>query len=233
MHVVPFRSGWLRLAVPVLSVAAALAIAGPAAASGGGGGEGGSVTPPLKSITFNPSPVIGGGGDTATVTFTTAPSQGAVVHLNSSDAAVAGFQENVLNSDEVVVPPGHTSATFAVVTATVAAPAQVTITGSAFGTTTVSATLTVNPGTPPAADTVQVTEFQWQRGIQTIEATSSNPNAVLNVFDQDGTFTGITLTNEGGGRFQDQRSEVFPPDQPIVVESNFGGSATATAQISS
>jgi hypothetical protein len=26
---------------------------------------------------------------------------------------------------------------------------------------------------------------------------------------------------------------VFPPDQPLVVESNFGGSATATAQVSS
>jgi hypothetical protein len=64
-------------------------------------------------------------------------------------------------------------------------------------------------------------------------AASTNPAAVLNVFDQDGTFTGITLTNQGGGKFADQRSEVFPPDQPIVIESNFGGSATATASISS
>ena len=42
-----------------------------------------------------------------------------------------------------------------------------------------------------------------------------------------------SLTNQGGGKFADQRSEVFPPDQPIVIESNFGGSATATASISS
>jgi hypothetical protein len=33
------------------------------------------------------------------------------------------------------------------------------------------------------------------------------------------------------GRGHDQRGEVFPPDQPIVVESNFGGSGTATATI--
>lgn len=150
----------------------------------------------------------------------------------SSNPAVAGFQENVLNSDEVVVQPGHLSATFAVATKPVTAPAQVTITGSAFGTTSVSATLTVEPGTPPAADTVTVTKFQWQHGLQTIEVSDSNPAAVVNVFDQDGTFTGITLTSQGGGKFTDQRSEVFPPDQPIVGESNFGGSA-ATASISS
>jgi len=50
---------------------------------------------------------------------------------------------------------------------------------------------------------------------------------------QDGTWLGITLTNEGGWKFQDQREEVFPPDQPLVVKSNFGGSATATAKVSS
>jgi hypothetical protein len=73
-------------------------------------------------------------------------------------------------------------------------------------TTTLSATLTVTPGTPPAPDTVHITEFRWDQGIQTIEATDSNPNAVLTVFDQDGTFTGITLTNEGGGSYQNQNS---------------------------
>jgi hypothetical protein len=227
------RIKWRRLAIPAVMAVAMLATAGPAFADGGGGGGGGTVTPALKSITFTPGSVIGGGGETATVTFVSPPSQGAVVHVSSSDTAVAGFQENVLNSDEVVLPPGHLSATFAVVTQPVTTATPVTITGTAFGTTTVSATLTVEPGTPPVADTVTITKFQWQRGIQTIEATSTNPAAVLNVFDQDGTFTGITLTNEGGGKFQDQRSEVFPPDQPIVVESNFGGSATATASISS
>ena len=240
MHGVSIRPKWLGLAVPVLSLAGALAFAGPAMASGGGGsggsgggGGGGTVTPALKSVTLNPSTVIGGGGDTATVTFVSSPSQGAVVHLSSSNAAVAGFQENVLNGDEVVVPPGQTSATFAVVTTAVAAPAQVTITATSFGITTATATLTVNPGTPPAADTVRITQAQWQRGIETVQATSTNPNAILNVFSApDGGFE-FALTNEGGGKFEAQRAEVNEPNFPIIVESNFGGSATATVTISS
>jgi hypothetical protein len=218
----------------VVSAVALFTMTGTAFASGGGGGGGGgTANPTLKSITFNPAPVIGGGGETATVTFTSAASQGAAVKVSSSSPAVAGFAVNVVDDgDDVIVLSGHSSATFAVVTQPVTTATQVTITASAFGTTTVSATLTVQPGTPPAADRVTITKFQWQRGIQTIEATGTNSAAILNVFDQDGTFTGITLTNEGGGKFDDQRSEVFPPDQPIVVESNFGGSATATASIS-
>jgi hypothetical protein len=241
MSAASLRTSWLGAATIALTALTALSLAVPAQASGGGGGSGGggsggggggTVSPAIASVTFSPSPVIGGGGDTATVTFVSAPSQGAVVHLASSNRAVAGFQENVLNSDEVVVPPGHLSATFAVVTTSVTAATPVTITATAFGTTTVNATLTVSPGTPPAADTVHVTKFEWNRGIQSIQATSSNPHAVLNVFDQDGTFTGITLTSQGGGVYSDQQSEVFPPDQPIVVKSNFGGSGTATAKIS-
>jgi hypothetical protein len=84
-------------------------------------------------------------------------------------------------------------------------------------TTTLSATLTVTPGTPPAPDTVHITEFRWDQGIQTIEATDSNPNAVLTVFDQDGTFTGITLTNEGGGSYQNQNS-VLPVEARVAPD---------------
>ena len=40
-------------------------------------------------------------------------------------------------------------------------------------------------------------------------------------------------TNEGGGKFETQRAEVNEPNFPIIVESNFGGSATATVTISS
>jgi hypothetical protein len=228
------RLRWLRGGAAALGVAALLAAATPAYASGGGGGGGGgTTTPTLRTLTFSPAAVTGGGGDTATATFASAPSQGAVVTVSSSNPAVATFQENVLQENEVVFPPGQASAAFAVVTNPVTTPTQVTITASAFGTTTISATLTVNPGVPPAPDTVHVTRFQWNRGIQQIEATSSNPNAVLNVFFPDGTWTGITLTNEGGGKYQDQREEVFPPDEPETVQSNFGGSATATASVSS
>lgn len=49
---------------------------------------------------------------------------------------------------------------------------------------------------------------------------------------QRGTICGsVTHSKTPVGRGHDQRGEVFPPDQPIVVESNFGGSGTATATI--
>ncbi|WP_034263425.1 hypothetical protein [Actinospica robiniae] len=227
------RAARLAAATAAAAFTAALTFtASPAFASGGGGGGnggggngGGSVTPALKSITFTPASVTGGGGETATVTFASSASQGAVVQLASSDPAVAGFDPNT--QDEAVVTPGHSSVAVAIDTTAVTAPTAVTITATAFGNS-ISATLTVNPGSAPAPDTVRITEFRWDKGVQTIAATDSNPNAILTVFDADGTFTGITLTNQGGGRYQDQRGEVFEPDQPIIVESNFGGSATAT-----
>ena len=37
----------------------------------------------------------------------------------------------------------------------------------------------------------------------------------------------FTLTNNGGGKFSDQRGFIFSPEV-ITVRSNFGGSATAT-----
>jgi hypothetical protein len=214
---------------------AVVAMAAPAYASGGGGGGGGGgVNPVLKSVTFNPASVTGGGGDTATVTLSGPAPTGAAVTLTSSNPAAAGFDVSVVQDGDIaVVQPGHSSAVFAVVTTPVTTVTPITITASSPGSPAVSATITVNSGTPPPSDTVHITKLQWNRGILSTEATSSNPNAVLNVFDQDGTWLGITLTNEGGGKFQDQREEVFPPDQPLMVESNFGGSATATAQISS
>ena len=60
----------------------------------------------------------------------------------------------------------------------------------------------------------------------TIEATSTNPTAILSVYTQSGGFM-FTLTNQGGGRYSDQRGWVTSP-LVITVRSNYGGSATAT-----
>ena len=80
---------------------------------------------------------------------------------------------------------------------------------------------------------VRITQAQWQRGIETVQATSTNANAILDVFSSaDGGFL-FALTNEGGGKFEAQRAEVNEPNFPIIVESNFGGSDTATVKISS
>jgi hypothetical protein len=119
-----------------------------------------------------------------------------------------------------------TSTAFPVTSTAVAAPTTVTITATAFGTSTVTATITVTPGTPPAADAVHVTKGTWKARLLTIEATSSNPNAILSVFSSDGAFM-FTLTNVGGGRYQDSRGWVFNPVQ-ITVYSNFGGADTVT-----
>ncbi|HVQ19079.1 MAG TPA: hypothetical protein VMT27_08605 [Actinomycetes bacterium] len=59
----------------------------------------------------------------------------------------------------------------------------------------------------------------------TIEATGSNPNAILSVYSAQGNFL-FDLTNKDGGRYADQRGFITNPQQ-ISVRSNFGGSASA------
>jgi hypothetical protein len=206
----------------------ALSLAAPASASGGGGGGGGgggSVLPALRSLTFAPAVVVGGGGDTATLTLASAASQGLGVDLSSDNPAVVSFAfDNSQN--EAIAKPGTSSTQFAITTSAVTQATAVTITATVFGGgASISATLTVQPGTPPAPDTVRITQAQWKKGIQTISATSSSPNAYLVVFYSDGTYD-LTLTNQGGGRFTDQRNELLSPIQ-ITVRSDLGGSATA------
>jgi hypothetical protein len=58
----------------------------------------------------------------------------------------------------------------------------------------------------------------------TIEATSTNPTAILSVYIGGGF--AFELTNRGGGRYTDQRGFVTNPLQ-VTVRSSFGGSATA------
>ncbi|GAA5187131.1 hypothetical protein GCM10023322_34750 [Rugosimonospora acidiphila] len=208
----------LRLAAVVPALLGVL-LAAPAFAKGGGGGGGGggnqTTAPNLRSVTFAPATVVGGGASTGTATFVASASQGAVVNLSSSDPAVLTVPT------EAVVRPGQSSTAFPVATQAVTAATTVTVTASAFGTTTVTATITVTPGTPPAKDTVRITLAQWKTGHLKIQATSSNPNAVLTVS------LGFALTNNGGGSYSDERNWLDNPRQ-ITVTSNFGGSATAT-----
>ncbi|MEU5943883.1 hypothetical protein ABZ807_33140 [Micromonospora sp. NPDC047548] len=71
-----------------------------------------------------------------------------------------------------------------------------------------------------------ITKARWKSRLLTIEATSTDPNAILSVYGQSGEFM-FTLTNRGGGRYSDQRGWLDNP-QVITVRSNLGGSATAT-----
>lgn len=174
--------------------------------------------PTLSSVSFAPANVAGGGSSTGTVTFNAA-TDGAVVSLSSSNPAVASVPA------EVVVNGGQSSGAFPVTTTSVISDTLVTVTATAFGVTRTS-TLTVSAAaSPPAADTVAIQRAEWAAGLLRIEATSTNPNAILSVYLTASDSFMFTLTNLEGGRYSAQRPWVFSPES-ITVKSNFGGSAT-------
>jgi hypothetical protein len=185
-------------------------------------------TPPaggsLKSVTLNPTSVTAGSNSTGTFSFTTPMRDGAVVFLTSSNPAVAQVPT------EGGVSANTSSGTFNVSTSAVTTQTTVTITATWFGMTK-STTLTVKPGAPPAADKVAIKSARCQAKVNgcllQIEATSSNPNAILSVYNGDGGGFLFTMTNNGGGKYSITQPTISPPAR-IIVKSNFGGSANAT-----
>jgi hypothetical protein len=111
-----------------------------------------------------------------------------------------------------------------VTTKAVSANTTVTITAKWFDITRTT-TITLTPGPPAPPDKVAIQTATRRRGLLTIKATSTNPNAILSVFTASGGFM-FEPTNNGGGRYSDQRGRVTNPRQ-IQVRSNLGGSATA------
>jgi hypothetical protein len=175
--------------------------------------------PTLQSVSFVPTSIVAGQNATGTVRFTGPMTQGANVQLTSSNPAVAQVPQ------ETTVSANQSTSTFNLSTSsTVTSPTTVTITANWLGIKKTT-TITVSPGNAPAADVVRITKATWKRGLLTIEATSTNPNAILSVYSRAGNFM-FNLTNKGGGRYFDQRGFVDNPIQ-ISVRSNFGGSATA------
>jgi hypothetical protein len=173
----------------------------------------------LSSVSFIPSSIVAGQNATGTAKFTGPMPDGAVVQLTSSNPAVAQVPQ------ETVVSANTSSAIFNLSTSsTVTTATLVTITAKWINVTKTT-TITVKPGTPPAKDVVKITKATWKRGLLTISATGSNPNAILSVYSSSGSFL-FDLTNNGGGRYSDQRGFIFNPVQ-ISVRSNFGGSASA------
>lgn len=179
--------------------------------------------PSLSSVSVVPSSLTGGSPATGTVTFTDV-TDGAVVGLSSSNPAV------VQVPSETVVNGGASSGAFPVTTSAVSATTTVTLTASWFAVTRTT-TVTVGPGVPAPPDRVEIEKARWRSGLLTIEATSTNSNAILSVYSQSSSFM-FTLTNLGGGRYFDQRGWVFNP-QVITVRSNLGGSAPATVTTNS
>ena len=159
--------------------------------------------PSLSSVSFVPTSIVAGQNATGTVRFSGAMSQGAVVQLSSSNPAVARVPQ------ETVVSANTSTSTFNLATSATTTATPVTITARWFGVTRTT-TITVKPGTPPAADTVKITKATWKQGLLTIEATGSNPNAILSVYSSAGSFL-FDLTNKGGGRYADQRGFITNP----------------------
>jgi hypothetical protein len=180
-----------------------------------------AATPPgptLSAVSVTPSSVTGGSPATGTVTFS-GVTDGAIVQLSSSNTSV--MQVPV----QTVVSGGASSAAFAVTTSPVLTTTKVSIIAQWTGITRTT-TLTVSPGAPAAADRVTITKARWKARLLTIQATGSNPTAILSVYLTATNGFMFELTNNGGGRYSDQRGMIFDPVQ-ITVRSNLGGSATA------
>ena len=169
-------------------------------------------------MSVNPATFNGGSASTGTVKFS-APTDAYAVQLRSSNTALVRVPA------EVVVNQGKATAAFPVLTSSVTAQTTVTITASWFGVTRTT-TVTLRPGPAAAPDTVKITKATWRKGLLTIEATSTNPRAILSVYSRAGNFM-FELTNKGGGRYADQRGLVTNPIA-IQVRSHLGGSASAT-----
>ena len=160
----------------------------------------------LSSVTVAPTAVTGGSGATGTVRFTRA-TDGALVQLSSNNAAVSVPAETFVSG-------GASTGAFAITTAPVTAQTTATITARWFGVTRTT-TLTLTPGAPAPADTVRITRARWQRGRLSIEATSTKATAILSVHSRSGSFM-FTLTNNGGGRYSDQRNWLDNPQRITV-----------------
>jgi uncharacterized repeat protein (TIGR01451 family) len=178
-------------------------------------------SPVLSSLILNPTSVIGGQTSQATLTLSgPAPAGGAVVTLSSSNGAASV-------PASVTIPAGASSATFTVAATAVSVPTNVIISAVYAGVSR-TATLTV---TPVSADTVTITLAQYRASSKrlSVQATSTNATATLQVYiTATGQLIG-TLTNNGG-TYSGQFKWLTNP-QNITVRSSLGGSSSAIVTV--
>ena len=185
---------------------------------------GGQTQPPaltVSAVTLNPSTVVGGNSVQGTVTLSAAAPAATVVNLASSSTRATV-------PASITIAAGASSGTFTIGTTAVTTSGTATISATLNGVTR-SATLTINPAsTPnPSTDTVSITraEYESDKRILRVEATSTSSNATLQVFvSSTGQLIG-TLSNNGGGQYRGEFSFSTNP-QNITVRSSQGGVAT-------
>jgi hypothetical protein len=174
--------------------------------------------PSLMSLSVNPASITSGSSSVGTVTLSTAaPVGGVVVQISSNNPAVTAPQS-------VTVLAGATTFSFTVMSGSVAAPTNVTLTASYAGVSR-TATLTVTP--VAAGDTIgiQLAEYVASKHLLRVQATSTSNKSTLSVYaTSSGQFIG-KLTNNGGGFYSGQFAWPTNP-QNITVKSSAGGSAS-------
>jgi len=173
----------------------------------------------LSAFTIDPGSVTNGNSAQGTVTLSgLAPAGDAIVALSSNNAVA-------VVDDSIVIPAGSNSATLTIATRTVTEPTVATISAS-FGGVTRTASLTILPIVQAGdAVTIQTASYDFFRKQLTVQATSTNSTARLQVFiASSGQLIG-TLTSNGNGRHSGQLFVASNP-QNITVRSSLGGSAT-------
>lgn len=93
------------------------------------------------------------------------------------------------------------------------------------GTKTITDEVTITP----ANDTIAVTTARWKLRDFRVTGTGSRPGALITIRTTAGTVLGnATVDALGAWTFRDRTSAAAPPGNQVLVESNFGGSITAT-----
>jgi hypothetical protein len=208
-------------AYTVTPVSAAYAFA-PASTSvsvtnGNLGGLAFTANPPIvpNSYTLSPWTMIGAGvTTTATVTLNQpAPAAGAVLTLSASDPKAAKVPATI------TVPAGQSSISFAVQGSGVSTTTNVTLTATYNGGTA-SASVTVAPG-----DSLKITKATFSTSTQslTVNATSTNSQATLNVYLASNNQLLGTMVNQGGGNYAFQQPFLGGTPASVNVISNLGG----------
>lgn len=175
----------------------------------------------LASLALNPASVSAGSPVQGTITLTGPADGAAVIALNSSNSTM------LVVPATVTVPPGALGATFSGSSLTVSGTVFVTATlNGAVQTASVQITA---PLTPVDTVAIRKAEEVIKTKIMTVEATSTNTAAHLQVtVNLNGTDIPIAdLINAGGGKYTGQ-FVVAINFQSIKVKSSLGGSATTT-----
>jgi hypothetical protein len=143
--------------------------------------------PTLTALTANPTTVVSGNASTGTVTLSAAaPSGGALVSLSDDSPAVSA-------PASVSVPAGASSATFTISTTSVTASTSATISGVYAGVTR-TATLTVNPSSPPPGQTATLTVTATGRSGERVISTPTGINVAVGSTGSASFTVGTSIT---------------------------------------